>query len=348
MSEQQLLSERLAIELEKVKSDCPEFSYDLIGKTEKSSKRNAYKLMFNGKKIGEVWPRGKYGHLYTNILTEEEKNKVIKVQGVREYIPGPENDTDYYNFHEGFILKWNREFKSFNSVSNEVKDLIKKSKGCSLISTGNSVLESTPENTILVKNSMKLPQNVILKNRKNALAFLIAICDNMNLDEAQSLPYESQMSRYSQLKNMGRITSIAFHPQYQYEDFMEKVIHIIDDNDGMERDVLKDGDFKKFCTMDLKLAENKQNSYSLDVTFPRVFFISDMDNSNVCSIFGEIMDLLPDIEECSKGVIRDTVLPYSGELFEIPKNVHIVGIMNSPNKLDYKTLKILKRKFQFV
>ena len=76
MSEQQLLSEKLAIELEKVKNDCPEFSYDLIGQTPKSSKKNAYKLMLNGKKIGEVWPRGNYGHLYTNILTEEEKSKV--------------------------------------------------------------------------------------------------------------------------------------------------------------------------------------------------------------------------------------------------------------------------------
>lgn len=346
MSEQQLLSEKLATELEKVKQDCPEFSYALIGQTVKSSKKNAYKLMLNGKRIGEVWPRGNYGHLYTNILTEEEKSKVIKVSSASEYIPGPGNDTDYYNFHEKFILKWNREFKSLSSVSSEVKDLIRKSRGHSSLPIGSPISNPTSKNTPLSPKKVRLLQNVILKSRENTLAYLIAICDRMDLDKALAIPYEKHMDRYSQLKNMGRIASITFYPEYQYDDFMEKIIHITNSNDGIEKDSLKDGDFKRFCANAANLAYHIHDN--ADILPPCVFLINDMDNGNICEIFGEVMNLLPDIEKQSKEDDKDVILPYSGELFEIPKNVHIVGIMNSTNKLDYWTLETIKQKFQFV
>ena len=216
----------------------------------------------------------------------------------------------------------------------------------SAVSIGNSALESTQENPILHKNSIKLPQNVILKSRENALACLIAICDKMDLDKALAIPYEKHMNRYSQLKNMGRIASITFHPEYQYDDFMEKIIHITNSNDGIEKDSLKDGDFKRFCANASNLAERIHNN--ADILPPCVFLINHMDNGNICEIFGEVMNLLPDIEKQSKEDDKDVILPYSGELFEIPKNVHIVGIMNSTNKLDYWTLETVKQKFQFV
>ncbi len=225
-------------------------------------------------------------------------------------------------------------------------DLIRKSKGYSSLPIGSSIPNSSANNTSLAKRNVWLPQNVILKSRENALAYLIAICDKMDLDKALAIPYEKHMNRYAQLKNKGRIASITFYPGYQYEDFMEKIIRITNSDDGIEKDSLKDGDFKRFCANASNLAEHIHNN--ADILPPCVFLINDMDNGNICEIFGEVMNLLPDIEKQSKKDDKDVILPYSGELFEIPKNVHIVGIMNSINKLDYRTLETIKRKFRFI
>ncbi len=69
MSEQQLLSEKLAIELEKVKSDCPEFSYAPIGQTSKKMHISYYLTERKSVKSGLAEIMG----IYIQIFSQKKK-----------------------------------------------------------------------------------------------------------------------------------------------------------------------------------------------------------------------------------------------------------------------------------
>ena len=127
-------------------------------------------------------------------------------------------------------------------------------------------------------------------------------------------------------KDTSRVKVVQFHQSYSYEDFVRGWRP-----DG-EKFELGRGPFYDFC----KLAEVD------DENVPYFFIIDEINRGNLSKIFGELLML---IEGDKRG---DSIrLLYGKEDFTVPKNVHIIGMMNTADRslamIDYA----LRRRFAF-
>lgn len=122
-----------------------------------------------------------------------------------------------------------------------------------------------------------------------------------------------------------RIKLIQFHQSYSYEDF---IMGYRPTSSGFE---LTTGTFYDFCK---KADKDRDNEYFL--------IIDEINRGNLSKIFGEIFML---IESDKRD--EELILLYSGERFSVPKNIYIVGMMNTADRslaiLDYA----LRRRFAF-
>lgn len=127
------------------------------------------------------------------------------------------------------------------------------------------------------------------------------------------------------VKDTSRVMMIQFHQSYSYEDFVMGFRPI---STGFE---LKKGVFYNFC----KQAEK-------DPEHEYFFIIDEINRGNLSQIFGELFML---IEKDKRGISLQ--LLYSDENFAVPKNLYMIGMMNTADRslalLDYA----LRRRFAF-
>lgn len=125
-------------------------------------------------------------------------------------------------------------------------------------------------------------------------------------------------------KDNDKIEFVQFHQSYAYEDF---VVGYKPTETGFK---IEYGPFYEFC----KKAEAGDGKY--------FFIIDEINRGNLSRIFGELLVLL----EASKRN-EDATLLYTKELFHVPDNVYIIGMMNTADRslamLDYA----LRRRFGF-
>lgn len=126
-------------------------------------------------------------------------------------------------------------------------------------------------------------------------------------------------------KDENRIEFVQFHQNYSYEDFMMGYKPV---GDGFE---LKSGVFYRFCQ---KAANQPDKDY--------FFIIDEINRGNMSKIFGELLML---IEKDYRGT--KATLAYNGLSFSVPKNLFIIGMMNTADRslamIDYA----LRRRFSF-
>ncbi len=161
---------------------------------------------------------------------------------------------------------------------------------------------------------------------------LVAVLKNKKNIILQGAPgvgktFAARRLAYSMIgeKDDSRIEFVQFHQNYSYEDFM---MGYKPSGDGFE---LKTGIFYRFCQ---KAANQPDNDF--------FFIIDEINRGNMSKIFGELLML---IESDYRGT--KTTLAYNGISFSVPKNLYIIGMMNTADRslamIDYA----LRRRFSF-
>lgn len=139
--------------------------------------------------------------------------------------------------------------------------------------------------------------------------------------------YVAKCLAYSMMgvEDVERVMMVQFHQSYSYEDF---IMGFRPSTTGFE---LRKGAFYNFCK---KAEVDSDNEY--------FFIIDEINRGNLSKIFGELFML---IENDKRG--KALQLLYSDEKFAVPKNVYIIGMMNTADRslamLDYA----LRRRFAF-
>lgn len=161
------------------------------------------------------------------------------------------------------------------------------------------------------------------------LAGLIKNKKNVILQGAPGVgkTYAAKRLAYSIMgvKDRNRVMMIQFHQSYSYEDLIEGYRPT---TTGFE---IKKGALYNFCQ---KASNDLENDY--------FFIIDEINRGNISKIFGELFML---IENDKRG--KALQLLYSDEKFFVPKNLYIIGMMNTADRslamIDYA----LRRRFAF-
>lgn len=95
----------------------------------------------------------------------------------------------------------------------------------------------------------------------NSAIYAVAICDGKSVDELTD--YAAVMARYNELKKAGRIAFTTFHQSYGYEEFIEGIKPIIDENTQDVGYTIEPGVFKEFC-QNAKSTVHTRNDNSID------------------------------------------------------------------------------------
>lgn len=127
-------------------------------------------------------------------------------------------------------------------------------------------------------------------------------------------------------KDDSKVMQVQFHQNYSYEDFV--MGYKPNEDGGFE---LKNGVFYRFCK---RAAADSEHKY--------FFIIDEINRGNLSKIFGELLMLI-------ENDYRDNPiqLAYKDEMFAVPSNLYILGMMNTADRslamIDYA----LRRRFSF-
>ncbi len=254
------------------------------------------------------------------------------------------------NIMDGKTQKWNSRsvLKNFKNAKQGEKILCYRggSANKALIGIG-EVVEEFKEDSIVVKGIRSFKEEIPYDDYKDLPAYKSTQAGKMSnrgtmfeLNEEfvnwvketllESGDGESAdiLSSYVNLNNMELCT---FHPSYQYEDFMEGFKPVQSEN-GTIAFQLEKGIFHRFAE---KAEANEESNF--------YFIIDELNRGNVPKIFGEMITLL---EKDKRGV--EVRLPQSKDTFSIPKNLYVIGTMNTSDRSIKMMDAALKRRFAFM
>ncbi|HGS4827100.1 TPA: McrB family protein [Vibrio cholerae] len=145
--------------------------------------------------------------------------------------------------------------------------------------------------------------------------------------------------KYNELVAKNRIRFVTFHQSYGYEEFVEGLsVKVVD---GQPHYFVKDGIFKRIVHDAITSFEDDGETQNY------VLIIDEINRGNISKIFGELITLIETSKRKGQKEVIELELPYSGEKFSVPKNLILIGTMNTADRSLAVMDTALRRRFDF-
>ena len=171
----------------------------------------------------------------------------------------------------------------------------------------------------------------------NAESLAIAIVTGVDVDQIGEEDHAKLRDlRFDPKAGRGQIAMVTFHQSFSYEDFVEGIRPKLEGGGEIDYE-LRDGIFKRIANT---AWEDRGRRY--------VLVIDEINRGNIPKILGELITLVEDSRRLGKPGETKVTLPYSNEDFGVPKNLHIIGTMNTADRSILLLDTALRRRFDFV